>query len=1500
MESRGSLGLGLDVGSTNVKACLVQDGRVVWAEVRAHDGDPRGTAQALLRDRGVAPGTPALATGQEGRRQFRLRSVIAPVALERALAALGASAGAVVSVGGEDLVVYTVDAQGRIVNTCAGNKCASGTGEYFAQQLKRMDLGLDAASRPEVARAKVVRLSARCSVFMKSDCTHKLNKGEADKHDIVLSLGHLMARKVLEFLGKAKIAGGRVVLVGGAIQNPHLVRFVREGLPAVELVVPAEAPWFEAFGAAHLAQAQGEPLPPPERLVTGSESSFARGEPLAQARDRVTFAASRRGALRPGRSYVLGVDGGSTTTKVALVDPETQEIVASHYGRTLGDPVAALKRCLAAVRDEVRAALGEDANVPIHLCATTGSSRELLGVFCETPAIYNEIIAHTAGTTYFDPAIDTIFEIGGQDAKYVHLRNRVPVDYAMNEACSAGTGSFLEESAAGDLDIRRAEEIGPIALAATAPLRFGEHCSAFINSDIRKAVQQGASRADIVAGLVLSIVANYLNRVVGNRRIGDHIVLQGGVAKNPAVPLAFASLLGKHIVIPPDPELMGCFGVARLAAQKLASGELAAGSWTLDDLLERQVAYEKVFRCRACDNECPIQMLRVAGRRYPFGGRCNKYANQRHRAKAATVVDYVEVRRRLYFETHAPAPRPAGPGVLTVGVPETFSVHSLWPLYAHFFDALGVRVELCAKLDEAGAAKCESAYCYPAEIAHGVTETLRHTAADFWFLPHFKAMPSYEDDVHACLCPIMQGLPYYLRTALALDDAKILRPVLDLTHGMAAGTEEMAAVAARLGCSRDEGRRAYAQAVARQEACYREGRRIGAKALAEAERAQRPVIVLCGRPYNAMTAMANMGIPRKFTTRGYTILPFDFLPVDDEEIMPNQYWYYGQQNLKAAVQVKKHPNAFACFVTNFSCAPDSFILHYLRWISNTKPFLVLELDSHTADAGLDTRIEAFLDIIEGYRRAQVSEEPMMVERDWDVVLEGTTAHVVNRRTHERLGLKDRRVQLIWPSMGALATQLVSNIARSNGVDSVALKPADVRTAARARAVASGKECIPALLVLGAFLEYFAENRLDPNRVYLLFMPLTTGPCRTGQYAVFYQLLFQELGYRNVVVLSLNSDNSYAELGAEFNQRTWIAIVLADYMRDVADTLRALAVDWSAAKQVVDAVSAEMVAAAALGPAALLADLPGWARRLGRIALRKPLAEARRVLVVGEIFVRRDDYSVETLVAHLADRQIVPKITSLSEWVHYLDWDQVRRFRRRLAALPLRERALAPELRKLLWLHVEMVWKAYQERRIRQALRASGLVPDSPHGMNRIMGRSAAFTTPELESEASLSPCVASVGVDEGYDGIAIIAPFACLPGRLIEAITVPWARARGIPVIAIENDGNPYPPNVVSRLEIFAHNVGRGIRGAAVHWATPAAAAATAVAAAGNGHGNGHGHARGHGHGRGNGHGHARGHGDGRGNGHDRPRLRLPLDYLTALGGWLRGRLGEIATRPRE
>ncbi|MDR3020192.1 MAG: acyl-CoA dehydratase activase, partial [Treponema sp.] len=780
--------LGINIGSTSLKMALfeydgqgsVKDGKTVWTASTPHEGDFGAAAHKLLLEGKIPQGIPTMVTGNEGRFMFDVAGTLEPLCAEAALRTLGIKADAVVSMGGEDLIVYSLD-DGKIINNFSGNKCASGTGEFLKQQLARMDMTLEDIDKvPDTA--KVYPLSTRCSVFMKSDCTHRLNKREATKDDIVLSLSDVMAVKVIDFLKRAKVTSGRVVLTGGITLNRHIVRFIREKAPQIEFIIPDTAPFFEALGAAVLAPQSGSPLPSPDKLLRVNEVRFGTMDALRDWHDKVKTFDKSEGKVRTDRKYILGVDGGSTTTKACLVDMETDEVVASHYGRTHGDPVKALKECLAFIQEKVVADT-DDTKIDIRLVATTGSSREILGVFLETRGVYNEIIAHSMGTTYFDKEVETIFEIGGQDAKYVLLKNGVPIDYAMNEACSAGTGSFLEESASGDLSIHSAKDIGPVALGATAPCKFGEHCSAFINSDIRKAVQQGAGRENITAGIVCSIVSNYLNRVVGNRTIGGKIFLQGGVAKNPAIPLAFAMMLNKEILVPPSPELTGCFGVALLAKRKNAEGLLEEKSIKIDDIFNREIGYERVFKCQSCENLCPIQVLNVNNTKYMFGGRCNKYTNMRKQVKDVPVFDYVEKRQKMLFEEYA---APAGNGEpkvceqrsFVVGIPRAISVHTLYPLYSWFFHELGIKTFLSTEVVHEGVARVESEYCFPAEIAHGAVQDCLDKGADYVLLPHFRDMPSYEDDVHANFCPITQALPYYVEKAFPDIDKKRWLPLV--------------------------------------------------------------------------------------------------------------------------------------------------------------------------------------------------------------------------------------------------------------------------------------------------------------------------------------------------------------------------------------------------------------------------------------------------------------------------------------------------------------------------------------------------------------------------------------------------------------------------------------------------------------------------------------------------------------------------------------------------
>ncbi|MBT8340129.1 MAG: activase, partial [Desulfatitalea sp.] len=945
-----------------------------------HDGNPRAAlVNALATQMGDVDHIAA--TGRKYRQLLNITSISEPEAVEHAYAHLkpdGVDCPALISAGGETFMVYALDHAGRITNVITGNKCAAGTGEFFLQQLRRMDVSLETAGR-WAQDTEPYLVSGRCSVFCKSDCTHATNKG-IPKARVTAGLGRMMANKILELL--KKVERRNLMLVGGTAGNRMMVRYLKEAIPG--LIIPEQAPCFEAFGAALWAlDNRTKPYPGIQRLFSVQEHRFDVLPPLRAFEDQVDFKTMARDAIRPGDVCLLGLDVGSTTTKAVLLREQDRALLADIYLRTNGDPVGASRRCYQAILEQIREHTPPD-QIRIIGLGVCGSGRQIAGLHALTEGVINEIIAHATASVYFDSEVDTLFEIGGQDAKYTYITHGVPSDYAMNEACSAGTGSFLEESALETLGVSMTR-IADIALTAKRPPNFNDQCAAFIASDIKNAIHDGADHADILAGLVYSICMNYNNRVKGNRPMGGKIFMQGGVCYNRAVPLAMASLTGKPIVVPPEPGLMGAFGAALEVQKRIRNGLMAAGEFDLAALAARKVEYGAVFRCKGgaqrCDRRCEIARITIEGEVYPFGGACNRYDNLRRNQRFdVAALDLVRVRQELIFGKYAPpAPDRNAPGYRgRIGVNRSFLVNTYYPLYAHFFNALGFETVLPRSPRQEGIDQRNAPFCYPAELAHGFFHDLISDPEPFaaLFMPHFKSVPTLNGDRKSQVCPMVQGEPFYLRTTfrnslerLEATGMRIFSPLMDLTEGWYAAKQPLVETATALGVPRRRAQAAFDRAMAVMQACRDEMHALGRQALAQlAQTPERSAVVLVARPYNGYVDEAHKGIPHKFATRGVMVLPMDFFPSSDLPSRRHMYWGMGQRIISTGRRVKQHSQLFATYITNFSCGPDSFLIGYFRDVMGRKPSLTLELDSHTADAGLETRIEAFLDIVHAYRR----------------------------------------------------------------------------------------------------------------------------------------------------------------------------------------------------------------------------------------------------------------------------------------------------------------------------------------------------------------------------------------------------------------------------------------------------------------------------------------------------------------------------------------------------
>ena len=1421
-DNRSFSGTGADQG--------VMHPTVIEYGLYPHEGDPKQTLINSLAQLDLSSFDRIAATGRKFRKFVNLTSISEPEAVEAAyqhVRPADISCPAVISAGGETFMVYVLDRAGRISNVVTGNKCASGTGEFFLQQLRRMNVTLEEAARWAAVESPH-HVSGRCSVFCKSDCTHATNKG-IPKSQVTAGLCKMMANKILELL--KKVERRNLMVTGGTARNRMMIEYLKQDIPG--LIIPDEAPYFEALGAALWAlEHETAPYPGLNNLFHSEMASFDTLPPLKNFSDQVEFKTIEKGQMAPGDVCILGLDVGSTTTKAVLLRTSDNSMLASVYLRTDGDPVAASRSCYASILEQVKQQVNPTtlSIIGVGIC---GSGRQIAGLHALTDGVINEIIAHATAAIYFDPKVDTIFEIGGQDAKYTYITNAVPSDYAMNEACSAGTGSFLEESAYETLGIEM-ENIAGVALQGEHPPNFNDQCAAFISSDIKNAIHEGVRHQDIVAGLVYSICMNYSNRVKGNRPVGEKVFMQGGVCYNKAVPLAMASLVGKPIIVPPEPGLMGAFGVALALKNRIDAGLLSAKEFDLQTLANREVAYDKSFVCRGgkekCDRGCEIAMIKVDGKKYPFGGACNRYYNIRHNVRYDVAsLDLVKMRQKLIFEKYGTA-SPAKTGIQprgTIGFNRSFLTNTYYPLYSNFFSQLGYAVVLPPEPAQEGIEQRNAPFCYPVELAHGFFYSLIESGQplDYIFLPHFRAVPgerAVDSMSQSQVCPLVQGETFYLQTTfrnrlarLAEAGTRVLSPLIDLSGGLEDARAPLIQTAVQMGLKRKAAEAAFEIALRKQNDCAVEMKAIGQEALAQLEAdPAKSAVVIFSRPYSGYADEAHMGIPHKFASRGILVMPLDFLEIGPERSKRHMYWGMGQIIMKAGRFVERHPQLFGTYITNFSCGPDSFMVGYFREIMGRKPSLTLELDSHTADAGLETRVEAFLDIVQAYRQLVAQKKIVQQSKAFQparITSQNGTAKVL-MSSGETLPMTDPRVTVLLPSMGRLSSEAFTAILKGSGFRARAHRPSDEAVLKLGRANTSCKECLPLILTTGTLLNYVNNGRRN-DEVVVYFFATGSGPCRFGQYYIFMEDLIKRLEIPDVALFTLSAEDGYLGMDKDFEARGWWAVVVADVMEDIRSMILTNAVDTAKATAEFEAEWREILAALEKGTFAVLEEqLMQTAGHLRDIPMKQPAETVPTITLSGEIFVRRDALSRQYITERLAEKGFATMCAPIAEWVLYCNY--------------MVEKGLSAESMSLLQklkFKIRNKFQARYEKRIKSILSRSGLVHAEPVDIDRFIKNASSYISRELPGEAVLTIGGSLTEIVSQSCGVIAIGPFGCMPNRLSEAILNETMTSRGklatepksdqlravltdiedLPFLAIESDGSPFPQLIDAKLETF-------------------------------------------------------------------------------------------------
>lgn len=911
-----------------------------------------------------------------------------------------------------------------IVDYQTSGECAAGTGSFIDQQATRLLYSIEQVGPAACGASCAARIAGRCSVFAKTDMIHAQQKGYTTEQ-ILRGLCDAVARNYKSSLVKGRAVTPPVAFIGGVAMNEGVRRALCEAFKLKEgdLLVPSHYAWLGAMGAAMLESEEFRKRSFKKihqlRQHEAARKNFACTDPLSmekvlllrdgnkasgagcQVSGEKQGEVSGVGCQVPGKdttveaavladtrhltpdtrleSY-LGIDIGSVSTNLVVIDAKGS-LLKEIYLRTQGRPIEVVDRGL----KEIEAELG--ASLDIRGVGTTGSGRELIGELVGADTVNDEITAHKTGSMHvcrqmgMDP-VDTIFEIGGQDSKFIRIDKGVVVDFTMNEACAAGTGSFLEEQAE-KLGISIKEEFAQLALESASPARLGERCTVFMERDVTGLMHKGAEVGDLAAGLAYSVALNYLNRVVRGRKIGKVIFFQGGTAYNDAVAAAFSQILGKQIIVPPHNGVIGAIGMALIARDRMKDAKHPSRFRGYD--LARINFTTREFVCQACSNFCDMKEFNIEGQRTYWGDKCSDKFRKRARTDRQPVIeDLIEWREKLLDEVLLPS---KGSG-RSVGIPRTMFYYDRFPFWCAYFQELGFDVVVSSptdrKISMAGEELTIAQPCFPVKVAHGHVLDLIEKCADYILLPNAVNAEAPEGKVDSHLCPWNQTLPFVIRAAPQLDSAqdKYLTPTVHFRMGCKHVERQLAEFARTLGIKGRRNSDAVQAAYAAQEAFNEALLEAGRQAFTQLEKTGEPALVLVGRPYNLFDRSVNCDIPRKLRTLyGVNVLPMDVLPLDAEditEINSNMYWNSGRRILAAARLTRRFPNLHLVYISNFKCGPDSYIKSFLDEAAG-KPSLVLQFDGHANDAGFITRCEAYLDS-KGFLRCPSSATAMSAAR----------------------------------------------------------------------------------------------------------------------------------------------------------------------------------------------------------------------------------------------------------------------------------------------------------------------------------------------------------------------------------------------------------------------------------------------------------------------------------------------------------------------------------------
>lgn len=1117
---------GIDIGSTTVKLVLLnENNEIVYGSYRRHRANTQQTLAELLSDAKKQLGACRLRAKITGSGSITLGKALGigfvqeVVAVATALQFIAPETDVAIELGGEDakIIYFTGGLEERMNGVCAG-----GTGAFIDQMAALLQT--DAEGLNEAARdySTIYPIAARCGVFAKTDIQPLINEG-ALRCDLAASIFQAVVNQTVSGLACGKPIRGKVAFLGGPLHFLTELKnaFIRTlKLTPENTVDPDNSHLFAAIGAA--LEADDADMLNLDTLLKRLENGVAvrmempRLDPLFSSDEEYNNFCQRhqKATLPRGElSYYsgdcfLGIDAGSTTTKLALIG-ENGELLFSYYGNNQGSPIKAATAAISELSSLI------PPTVRIVRSCSTGYGEALLKAAFNLDEGEVETIAHCTAAAFFDPETDCVLDIGGQDMKCIKLKNHSVDSVLLNEACSSGCGSFIENFA-NSLGYS-AQSFAKEAVTSKSPVDLGTRCTVFMNSNVKQAQKEGATVADISAGLAYSVIKNALFKVIKLANpddLGKHIVVQGGTFHNKAVLRAFEKITGIEATCPDISGLMGAFGAA-LLAKKHYNGQKSS-MLSLDEILNLKYSVSTA-RCGGCSNNCMLTVNKFeGGRRYISGNRCEKGLGTSDLSEKG--ANLVEFKRQRIFSYEPLALSEAHRG--TIGIPRVLNMYENYPFWAVFFKQLGFRVVLSPfsdrKLYERGMDSIPSeSECYPAKLSHGHVQWLIDTGIKTIFHPcvfyEHQETPNAQNQYN---CPIVVSYPENLKNNIETvtdGDVEYIRPFISFANEKSVADRLVKLCKKRWKIPESEVRRAVSSAWAEQLKAKNDIRSKGKQFLEEMEQSHKCGIVLCGRPYH-IDPEINHGIPELIASYGLYVFTEDSIPIDFNPTRPLRVvdqWVYHSRLYSAAEHVRTRNDLELIQLNSFGCGLDAVTTDQVSEIlePSDKLYTLLKIDEVNNLGAVRIRIRSLLAAMEMRRENNIFAHSKPL------------AYTPSKFTKE---MYDSKYTILAPCMSPFHFDLIEPVFKKNGYNIEILKNNTRAAIDMGLKYVNNDACYPSIVVIGQIMDAVLSGKYDTHRLAII-MTQTGGCCRASNYVGFIRRALDKANLGYIPVISLNAN-----------------------------------------------------------------------------------------------------------------------------------------------------------------------------------------------------------------------------------------------------------------------------------------------------------------------------------------------------------------------------------------